>query len=128
MGLLAQRGVLVEPLQPSNCGFDVGWSELFPEPICRAAVEIGVSDFYRFGREQILQQGEFVVTADGVEGGLIYKMSALLREQIAATGSAVIYLDLAPGRDKRFLLDRISQPRGKDQWQIIFESVLALMA
>ncbi|MGZ5609222.1 MAG: TIGR03862 family flavoprotein [Methylobacter sp.] len=27
--LLAQRGVSVAPLQPSNCGFDIGWSEFF---------------------------------------------------------------------------------------------------
>jgi hypothetical protein len=54
------------------------------------------------------------VTAEGVEGSLIYKMSALLREQIAATGTAVINLDLAPGKDKQFLIDRVSQPRGKN--------------
>jgi hypothetical protein len=59
------------------------------------------------------EQGELLVTADGVEGSLIYKMSALLRNQIAEVGMAVIYLDLAPGANKQFLLDRLSQPRGK---------------
>jgi uncharacterized flavoprotein (TIGR03862 family) len=55
-----------------------------------------------------------LVTADGIEGSLIYKMSAMLREQIAVTGSATIYLDLAPGKDKQLLINRISMPRGKN--------------
>ncbi|MFA6053268.1 MAG: TIGR03862 family flavoprotein [Methylobacter sp.] len=114
VGLLAQRGVLVEPLQPSNCGFDVGWSEHFSSRFAGQPLKSVAVTFTDSEGAKIQQQGEFVVTADGVEGGLIYALSALLREQIAATGSAVIYLDLAPDRDMRFLLDRISQQRGKD--------------
>jgi hypothetical protein len=62
---------------------------------------------------EFCEQGEMVVTANGVEGSLIYQMSAPLREQIAATGAAMIYLDLAPGKDQQFLIDRMSLPRGK---------------
>ncbi|MGZ5609223.1 MAG: NAD(P)/FAD-dependent oxidoreductase [Methylobacter sp.] len=54
-----------------------------------------------------------VVTENSIEGNLIYKMSALLREQIAASGTALIYLDLVPGKDKQLLIDRLSKPRGK---------------
>lgn len=111
--LLVQRGVSVEPLQPSNCGFDVGWSEFFQsrfagQPLKPVLVSFTGSDGIKF-----CEQGEMLVTADGVEGSLVYKMSAALREQIAATGTAVIHLDLAPGKDKQFLADRISAPRGK---------------
>ena len=42
------------------------------------------------------QQGEFIVTKEGVEGSLIYAASALLRDEIEARGSAVMMLDLAP--------------------------------
>ena len=112
--LLVQRGILIEPLQPSNCGFEVGWSEYFRsrfagQPLKSVSVSFTDSDGVK-----IQQQGEFVVTAEGVEGGLIYTLSALLREQITATGVAVIHLDLAPDKDMRFLFDRISPSRGKD--------------
>jgi uncharacterized flavoprotein (TIGR03862 family) len=111
--LLVQRGVPVEPLQPSNCGFDVGWSEFFQgrfagQPLKPVLASFTGSDGFKF-----CERGELVVTANGVEGSLIYKMSAALRKQIAATGEAMIHLDLAPGKGKQFLVDRISVPRGK---------------
>ncbi|TAK63959.1 MAG: TIGR03862 family flavoprotein [Methylobacter sp.] len=111
--LLVQQGVPVEPLQPSNCGFDVGWSEFFQSRFAGQplkSVQVSFTDLAGF---KFCEQGELLVTADGVEGNLIYKMSALLRDQIVAAGKALIYLDLAPGKNKQFLLDRILQPRGK---------------
>ncbi|MEN9562212.1 MAG: hypothetical protein RIR73_456, partial [Chloroflexota bacterium] len=90
---LSQAGVKVEPLRPSNCGFDVAWSEVFKEkfdghPI--KSVVLSVSEFR--------QQGEFIVTKEGVEGGLIYSASAPLRDEIAKNGKAVMQLDLAPDK------------------------------
>ncbi|MGZ8184482.1 MAG: TIGR03862 family flavoprotein, partial [Methylobacter sp.] len=111
--LLVQQGVPVEPLQPSNCGFDVGWSEFFQGRFAGQPLKPVQASFTNSAGFKFCRQGELVVTADGVEGSLIYKMSALLREQIAATGTALIHLDLAPGKDKQFLIDRISAPRGK---------------
>ncbi len=111
--LLAQRGVPVEPLQPSNCGFDVGWSEFFQSRFAGQPLKSVLASFNGSDGFEFCEQGELVVTANDVEGSLIYKMSALLRTQIAATGAAVINLDLAPGKDKQFLVDRISAPRGK---------------
>ena len=32
---LGARGVPLAPLVPSNCGFDVGWSEHLAQPLCR---------------------------------------------------------------------------------------------
>jgi uncharacterized flavoprotein (TIGR03862 family) len=111
--LLVQQGVAVEPLQPSNCGFDVGWSEFFQSRFAGQPLKSVLASFTNSAGAEFRQQGELIVTSDGVEGSLIYKMSAMLREQIAATGTATIYLDLAPGKDKQFLIDRISQSRGK---------------
>jgi predicted flavoprotein YhiN len=53
-----------------------------------------------------------MVTATGVEGGLIYALSALLRDEIAATGTTVIYLDLTPGKDLPRVIAEIAHPRG----------------
>jgi hypothetical protein len=58
------------------------------------------------------RQGEFVVTATGVEGRLVYALSARLRDEIAASGVAVLHLDLAPGRELPRLADELSRPRG----------------
>jgi len=111
--LLVQRGVTVAPLQPSNCGFDVGWSEFFQSRFAGQPLKSVQVAFTNSAGTAFRQLGELIVTSDGVEGSLIYKMSAMLREQIAATGTATIYLDLLPGKDKQFLIDRISQSRGK---------------
>jgi uncharacterized flavoprotein (TIGR03862 family) len=110
---LAQRGVAVAPLQPSNCGFDVVWSAHFREryagqPLKPVAIELESAD----GRVQ-RRQGECVVSAYGIEGSLIYAFSAALRETIAAHGSARIRLDLAPGRDVARLAADLARPRGK---------------
>ena len=111
--LLIQQGVAVEPLQPSNCGFDVGWSEFFRSRFAGQPLKPVLASFTNSAGAEFRRQGELIVTANGVEGSLIYKMSALLREQIAAIGTATIYLDLLPGKDKQFLLGRIAKPRGK---------------
>ena len=111
--LLVQRGVIVAPLQPSNCGFDVGWSAVFSSRFAGQPLKSVQASFVASTGATFCQPGELVVTAGGVEGSLIYKMSALVREQIAVTGSATIYLDLAPGKSRQFLLERLSVLRGK---------------
>ena len=58
------------------------------------------------------QQGEFIVTQTGVEGGLIYALSAPLREHIAVADAAILYLDLAPGWELPRLVSELSRPRG----------------
>jgi len=112
--VLVRQGVSVEPLQPSNCGFDVDWSEFFQSRFAGLPLKPVQASFTDSAGVKFCEQGEMIVTANGVEGNLIYKMSALLRDRIAATGSALIYLDLVPGKDKQFLIGRISTPRGKN--------------
>jgi len=110
--LLTQRDVQVRPLQPANCGFDASWSEHFRlrfagHPLKSVAVTfVGSTDV------EIRQQGEFVITATGVEGSLIYALSAHLRNEIEATRSAIIHLDLAPGWELQRVIDEVSRPRG----------------
>jgi len=105
--LLAARGVDVAPLQPSNCGFDVGWSEHFASRHAGQALK-GVAISF----EGWQQAGEFVVTAGGVEGSLVYAASALLRERIASDGEAVFQLDLLPQRSVEWVAAELAHPRG----------------
>jgi uncharacterized flavoprotein (TIGR03862 family) len=110
--LLAARGVRVLPLRPANCGFDAGWSEHFRaryagHPVKAVVVALAGPD----GVER-RQQGEFMVTATGVEGNLIYALSACLRDEIEARGVALLHIDLAPGRDLARLTQELSRGRG----------------
>jgi hypothetical protein len=110
--LLAARGVEVAPLVPANCGFDVEWSEYFSsryagEPLITVAIISRDAE----GKEQ-RRQGQFVVTQGGVEGSLIYALSAALRDQIAADGHATIYLDLLPDLPAERVAADIGKPRG----------------
>jgi uncharacterized flavoprotein (TIGR03862 family) len=104
---LAARGVPLAPLRPSNCGFEAAWSERFSsryagEPLKSVAIEF----------EGWRQPGEFVVTATGVEGSLVYAASAALRERIAAAGSATFLLDLLPARTLDWVQREVAHPRG----------------
>ncbi len=110
--LLAQRGVSVAALQPSNCGFDTGWSEHFRARFAGHPVKSVVATFTDSNGIAHRQQGEFVVTATGVEGSLIYALSARVRDEITTAGSAVIHLDLAPGMALPRLITELSRPRG----------------
>ena len=107
--LLMARGVSVAPLKPANCGFDVGWSAHFSERFAGQAVKSVVATV-----DGCRQQGEFNITAGGIEGGLVYAMSAALRDSLAAGRPAVLSLDLAPGRSLERLTEDLSRPRGRD--------------
>ena len=106
---LEQRGVDLAPLQPSNCGFEVqAWSELMVSKFAGAPLKniaIGLND-------DIPRLGECVITATGIEGSLIYALSAPIREAINGYGAAVIHIDLLPGRPVDKLQAALSKPRG----------------
>ena len=140
--LLEARGVPVARLQPSNCGFDVGvaaldpadatetrreffkeligkgpstqpgWTEHFAsrfagQPFKSVAISFTDSQGRSFRR-----RGEFVATATGVEGSLIYAASSLMRDEIAAHGSATFLLDLLPDKSPEQVLVEVRHPRG----------------
>ncbi len=109
---LVSQGIDVAPLAPANCGFDIGWSAHFAQRHAGAPLKPLVVHWVDAdGKAQALQ-GECVVTASGLEGSLIYAISATLRESIARDGHADIALDLAPGREEAALRQALERPRG----------------
>ena len=110
--LLEARGIPVAPLKPANCGFDVGWSVHFAEKFAGQPIKSVTVSFTDSTGETHVRQGDLMVTANGVEGGLIYALSALLRDEIEARGSAVIHIDLLPGKSLSRLAEEIGHPRG----------------
>lgn len=91
-GILAQGGIEIAPLRPSNCGFRVDWSPMIgarfagqPLKGIRLSLPGGAS-----------VRGEAVVTGQGLEGGAVYALSAALRDTIAAEGEAMLTIALRP--------------------------------
>ncbi|HEX2596735.1 MAG TPA: TIGR03862 family flavoprotein [Luteimonas sp.] len=109
---LRAQGVDVAPLLPANCGFDVGWSAHFAQRHAGAPLKPVVAYWQDANGNEHALQGECVATATGIEGSLVYALSAPLRDAIAAEGMATLHLDLAPGRDFQRLLADLSRPRG----------------
>ena len=109
---LAARGIEVAPLIPANCGFDAGWGERFRSRFAGLPLKPVAISFTDPDGVTHRQAGECIVTATGLEGGLIYALSARLRDSIAATGSATIFLDLAPGRSESNLAAALARKRG----------------
>jgi len=126
MPVLAERGVVLSPLAPSNCGFDVAWSEHFSsrhagEPLMTVAVIARDAN-----GQEMRKQGQFVVTQGGVEGSLIYALSAALRDQIAAEGTTTIWLDLLPDLSAERVADEVTRPRGARSMASHLQSRLGL--
>jgi len=107
--LLEQRGVRIAPLQPANSGFEVSaWSELLRSKFAGAPLKniaIGLQG-------QALRLGECVLTETGIEGSLIYALSAQIREAINQHGSAMVEIDLLPGKRLADVQKALIKPRG----------------
>ncbi len=118
--LLAARGIDIAPLRASNCGFDVastgagrsGWSEHLRERFAGEPVKpVAITAADSAGVVH-RQQGEFVLTATGIEGSLVYAFSAGLRDAIAVQGQATLTLDLLPQHTLEQVRTETRRPRG----------------
>ncbi len=107
--LLQNRGIAIAPLQPANCGFEVaGWSEHLREKFAGAplkTVSLALPG-------EAPRKGEFVLTATGIEGSLVYALSAPIRNTINRDGAATVLLDLLPDRTLTQIASALARPRG----------------
>jgi len=118
---MASAGIAVAPLRPANCGFLVGWSDIFRsrfegQPLKRIALSFG-------GRSV---RGEAVITRMGLQGGSLYALSDVLREAIAVAGHAVLLLDLCPDRSAAALEQKLSAPRRKQSLSNVLRKTASL--
>jgi uncharacterized flavoprotein (TIGR03862 family) len=126
---LAERGVDVAPLQPSNCGFDLAqgpWSTHFASRFAGQPFKLVGLRVQGQNGQDWQRKGEFVATATGVEGSLVYAASALLRDQIAAAGLATFALDLLPQFTHEHVLAQVRHPRGSRSLSSHLKSRLGL--
>jgi uncharacterized flavoprotein (TIGR03862 family) len=126
MAGLAAHGVEVAPLRPANCGFDVAWSDHFRErnagqPVKSVAMACDVAT-----GERLARQGEFVVSETGIEGSLVYALSAALRDRIESEGQATAMLDLLPDWSQEKVMAAVTHPRGARSMSSHLQSRLGL--
>lgn len=120
---LAQAGIALAPLAPANCGVTVAWSEMFRTrfagaPLKRIALTVGAET----------ARGEAMITANGLEGGVVYALSAPIREAVASDGHAALALDLRPDASVEELARRLAKPRGKQSLATHLRKALSLDA
>ena len=108
---LQARGIEIAPLQSANCGFEVAWSAHLRDKFAGAPLKSIALTFTDLQGRTEQRQGEMVISAQGVEGSLIYAFSKRLREYLNTHGSATFMLDLAPGRTAQRVLAEVSSPR-----------------
>ncbi|MBI1178989.1 MAG: TIGR03862 family flavoprotein [Alphaproteobacteria bacterium] len=104
--VLRALGAPVTPLRPANCGYAVGWSDLFRDrfagqPLKNVALAC----------DGATSRGDAVVTAYGIEGGALYALGPAPREAVARDGSAVLHVDLRPDMTAARLAERLARPR-----------------
>jgi uncharacterized flavoprotein (TIGR03862 family) len=109
--ILAEHKILIAPLKPANCGFDVRWSEHFRTKFAGHPVKTVEVTAKTVDGIVIRQRGEFVITETGVEGGVIYTVSSHLRDCIEKDGPTTLWLDLVPDRSLQQLTKDLSHWR-----------------
>jgi hypothetical protein len=123
-----ENAVTVQPFEPSNCGFEVTWSHHIKDKFAGTPLMTVMVTLNHAEGKKISRQGQFVITEHGVEGSLIYALSALIREEIKRSGIAILHLDLLPGRELAQVIEAIATSRGSRSLSSHLKSKLNLQA
>jgi len=107
VSLLQSRGISCTPLKPSNCGFDMDWSEHLSSRFAGTPLKSVV-----ISSDDQSVKGDVMLTKTGIEGGPVYALSALIREKILSEDQATLHLDLCPDMTLERLIKALSGPRG----------------
>jgi uncharacterized flavoprotein (TIGR03862 family) len=119
--VLEEAGIPVAPLKPANCGFDVTWSSFFRNKFAGEPVKSVAASFCG-----VTRRGEFVVSEQGIEGGLVYAFSASLRDAIETHGHADLEIDLLPDKSLAQVAAEVEHPRGSRSLSSHLQSRLGL--
>jgi uncharacterized flavoprotein (TIGR03862 family) len=119
--VLANAGVSVSPLKPSNCGARVAWSPLMKsrhagEPLKRIAVSVGGET----------RRGEAVITHDGLEGNVIYALSGAIGAHLEKETVVQLRIDLRPDESVDQIKARLSGFRGRQSMSTFLRKALKL--
>ncbi len=105
---LNSKGITTTPFEPSNSGFHINWSDRIKNDFEGAPIKS-----IRAGIGQDLIPGEFVITRNGVESGVIYPLAPKIKQQLKNYDTASLTIDLLPNTSEVQLLTKLQRPRGK---------------
>ena len=106
--ILEKEKIKITKIQPTNCGFFVKWSTVFKNRFAGYPLKsVGLSF------KNIQTKGEFIITRDGIEGGIVYSLSSILRENINEMGPSEIIIDLKPDFSIEKINKLLLKPRFK---------------
>jgi len=112
--LLREKNIDIADLLPSNCGFEINWSEKFQQEFSGAPLQtVNLSTFDLKGDLHSVR-GEAMIAKTGIEGTSVYALSAILRNTIISKGSAELSIDLLPDVSEEKIIALLSKPRGKN--------------
>lgn len=123
---LAARGVDIAPMKPANCGFDVGWSEHFASRFVGEPLKNVVARCIGPEGKPWQRAGECLISATGIEGGLVYALSAPLRDALLEKGEATLEIDLLPDFGADRVAAEVAHPRGARSLSSHLQSRLGL--
>lgn len=99
---LRALGATITPFEASNAAMLVDWPPLVATlsgaPFKMIDLAVGAERF----------RGEAILTAQGMEGGVVYAASSAIRRALQHGGPARVHLDLQPNRDAASIAARLS--------------------
>lgn len=107
--LFAPLGIGTIPFTASNCGVETTWPEAFArahagKALKNVRVSAGVREAF----------GEATITAQGLEGNVIYPVVPALRDALNSNAPAILRIDLKPNNTTEQLLDKIAGKEPKN--------------
>jgi uncharacterized flavoprotein (TIGR03862 family) len=103
--ILSEAKVALSPLRPANCGFVVPWSTHMSRFAGQPLKPVTLT------HHGVSQQGEAMITQAGLEGGVVYALSASIRDAIESEGYTTIHLDVRPTMSLEALTKKLETPR-----------------
>lgn len=126
---LQAAGVDVAPLVPSNCGFEIPWSAHLRERFAGTALKNVALRLQDADGGELYRKGELMITAYGIEGTLVYALSAPLRKRLAdGTVNSALTLDWLPGCSPSSIATRLGQVRSGTSFANALRKTLHLPA
>lgn len=115
------RKISVADFAPSNCGFVCEWSDIFKEKFSGQPLKNIV--LHHKGSSV---QGDAMIAANGMEGGVVYALSSKIRATLEKTGKAVVAVDLRPDLSMEQVEEKLSKDKGKQTFSTHLQKTLSL--
>ncbi len=119
--LFSQCGIEMERFQSANCGYEAAWSEVLKEKT--GSLFLKNISMTACGKTL---RGEIMLTSYGLEGGLVYGLGSLIREEISKSGKCTVFLDLLPDWSVEKIIDRLGGGKGKETLSNFYRKKLHL--